>query len=133
MIGPKATLVRDAFERWNTGDRESLLEDIHPEVEIRAPSSQISGRESYLGHDGYREWLATMEESFEVWRVHPESFDERGDTVVILGHMHLRGRGSGLELDQETGWLVDVREGKMTRFQAFLSHEETLAGIDAVD
>jgi ketosteroid isomerase-like protein len=68
-----------------------------------------------------------MEESFEVWQVHPESFEEHGDTVVILGQMHLRGRGSGVELDQEVGWLVDVHEDKMTRFQAFLSHEETRA------
>jgi ketosteroid isomerase-like protein len=46
---------------------------------------------------------------------------------VALGHMHLRGRGSGVELDQETGWLVEVHDGKMTRFQAFLSHEEARA------
>ena len=62
-----------------------------------------------------------------MWQVDPESFEEHGDTVVILGQMHLRGRGSGVELDQEVGWLVDVHEGKMTRFQAFLSHEETRA------
>jgi ketosteroid isomerase-like protein len=46
---------------------------------------------------------------------------------VVLGHMHLRGRGSGVELDQQTGWVVDLRNGKMTRFQAFFSHEEALA------
>jgi ketosteroid isomerase-like protein len=59
--------------------------------------------------------------------IHPEVFREHGDEVLVLGRMHLRGRGSGLDLDQETGWLVEVRDRKMTRFQSFLSHEEALS------
>jgi ketosteroid isomerase-like protein len=125
MSVSNADLVRDAFERWNAGDRESLIETIDPGIEIRAASSQLSGGEPYHGHDGYREWIAAMEESFEVWKIYPEVFEEHGDTVLVLGRMHLRGRGSGVELDQETGWTVQVHEGRMTRFQAFLSHAET--------
>jgi ketosteroid isomerase-like protein len=126
-IQSNAELVRDAFERWNDRDHAALLEQIAPDVEIRAASSQLSGGEPFRGHDGYREWIAAMEESFDVWQIDPETFQEHGDVVVVLGHMHLRGRGSGVELDQETGWLVEVRDGKMTRFQAFLSHEEALS------
>jgi len=120
-------LVRDAFERWNRREHESLLADIHPDAEIVVVSAQLNGGEPFRGHEGYRQWTETMEESFDVWEIHPEVFHERGDTVVVLGHMHLRGRGSGVELDQETGWLVEVHERKMTRFQALLSHEEALA------
>jgi ketosteroid isomerase-like protein len=124
-----ADLIRDGWARWNTGDRESLLELIAPDVEIRVASSQVSGGEPYHGHDGYRQWVATLEEAFEVWEIHPETFREHGDAVLVLGYMHLRGRGSGLELDQETGWIVDVRDGLMCRLQAFLSHAEALAAF----
>jgi ketosteroid isomerase-like protein len=126
-LGPNAALVRDSFARWNAGERESLLADIDPDVEIRVASSEISGGEPFHGHDGYRAWISTMEEAFEVWQVHPETFYEQGDTVVVLGRMHLRGRGSGVELDQTTGWVVETRDGKMVRFRAFLDHEEALA------
>lgn len=130
MTASNADFVREAFERWNTpSDRESLLEVIDPEVELYVASAQLFGGGPLHGHDGYREWIAGMEESFEVWQIHPEVFHELGDRVLVLGHMHLRGRGSGVELDQETGWVADVRDGKMTRFQAFLSHEEALAAV----
>ncbi len=122
-----ANLVRDAFERWNSRDHESLLEQIDPDVEIVVSSSQITGGKPYRGHEGYWQWITTMEESFDVWQIYPEEFREHGDVVLVLGHMHVRGRGSGVELDQETGWIVDVRDGKMRRFQAFLSHEEALS------
>jgi ketosteroid isomerase-like protein len=131
MTQSNTEIVREAFDRWNKGDRESLLAQIDPDVEIHVPSSLISGGEPYHGHDGYREWTATMEESFEVWEIRPETFEEHGDTVLVLGSMHLRGRGSGVELDQETGWVVDLRDGKMRRFQAFLGHAEALAGFTA--
>jgi ketosteroid isomerase-like protein len=124
-----ADLVRDAFERWNTGDREALLADIDPEIEIRVASAELTGVDAFHGHEGYREWHAAMEESFEVWQIDADSFREIGNRVLALGRMNLRGRGSGVELVQETGWLVEVRDGKMTRFQAFLSHEEALAAV----
>jgi ketosteroid isomerase-like protein len=135
VTASNAELVRESFELWNTGDREALLEQIDPDVEIRVVSSQVSGRAPYRGHDGYREWLATMEEAFDVWEIHPEVFREQGDAVLVLGHMHLRGRGSGVEFDQETGWIVDARDGIMWRLQTFLSHAEALAAFsqDALD
>jgi ketosteroid isomerase-like protein len=125
--GPNSERVRNAFARWNAGERESLLAEIHPDVEIVVSSSQLAGGEPYRGHDGYRQWNAAMEESFERWQVHPDEFRESGDTVVALGHMFLRGRTSGVELDQETGWVIRFRDGQMWRFYAFLDHEEALA------
>jgi hypothetical protein len=65
-----------------------------------------------------------MEEAFEVWELHPETFEEARDSVLVLGSMHLRGRGSGVELDQEAGWIVDARDGRMSRLQTFTTHEE---------
>jgi|SRR3954454_19643657 len=119
-----ADLVREGFERWNARDHESLLAQIDPDIEIVVASAQISGGGPFRGHEGYRQWIRTMEESFDVWQISPTSFSEDGDRVLVLGHMRVRGRVSGVELVQETGWVVDVRDGKMTRFQAYLSHEE---------
>ena len=125
-------LVREAFAEWNTGDREAFLRFVHPEVEINVVSSEVTGGTPFLGYEGYRAWVATMEESFEVWELHPETFEERGDAVVVLGRMHLRGRGSGVELDQEIGWIVDVRDGRMLRLRTFLKHDEALTAADGL-
>jgi ketosteroid isomerase-like protein len=125
-LGPNGELVRNAFERWNAGDKEALLDEIDPAAEIHVASAEAFGREPYRGHAGYREWLATMEDSFDHWELRPTVFHEHGDTVVVLGTMHVRGRISGVVLDQETGWIVRIRDGRMWYFQAFLNHEEAL-------
>jgi ketosteroid isomerase-like protein len=130
--GPNAELVARAFERWNARDHESVLQDVDPNVEIRVASTEAFEGEPFRGHDGYRRWVASMEESFESWVVEPELFREKGDTVVVLGRMFLRGRASGVTLTQETGWVIELRNGKALRFQAFLDHAEALAaaGLD---
>jgi ketosteroid isomerase-like protein len=127
MSSSNADLVREAFERWSHDDHEWVLAHTDPDAVIQVASQQLTGGEPFRGHEGYRQWLATMRESFELWQIAPESFREHGDNVIVLGQMHVRGRGSGIELDQETGWVIEVRDGKVTRFRAFFTHEEALA------
>jgi ketosteroid isomerase-like protein len=122
-----AERVRDAFAEWNAGEREAFLENVDPDVEISVSSLKVTGEAPYRGYDGYWQWIEAMEESFEVWELHPQTFEVRDDSVLALGTMHLRGRGSGVELDQETGWIVDVRDERMTRLRSFLSHDEARA------
>jgi ketosteroid isomerase-like protein len=123
-VQSNAELVREAFAEWNTGDRELFIERIDPDVEINVISLQVTGGEPYRGHEGYWQWIDAMEEAFEVWQLHPETFEESRDSVLVLGSMHLRGRGSGVELDQEAGWIVDARDGRMRRLRTFTTHEE---------
>ena len=122
-VTSNAEIVRDAFERWNA-DRQAFVEIVDPDVEISVASSEVTGGQPFRGHEGYRRWIATVEESFEHWELCPQSFEERGDTVLVLGTMCVRGRGSGLELDQETGWLVDLKDGKLRRLRSYFSHAE---------
>jgi ketosteroid isomerase-like protein len=43
-----------------------------------------------------------------------------------LGHIHARGRGSGLEIDSRTGWVCTVRRGKLVRAEGFLDEADAL-------
>jgi ketosteroid isomerase-like protein len=38
-----------------------------------------------------------------------------GERVLVLGEVHLRGKGSGLALDQEYGWVFEFRDGQISR------------------
>jgi ketosteroid isomerase-like protein len=126
-----AELVEEAFAEWNTGEREAFLARVAPDVEINVMSLQVTGGEPYRGHEGYWEWVRTMEESFETWQLRPGSFEESGDKVLVLGTMRLRGRSSGVELDQETGWIIDVHEGIMRRLRTFPTHEQARAVFES--
>ncbi len=118
-VGSNAARVRRAVERWNSGDRAAPLDDIHPDVEIHTGISDAFQGEPFHGHEGARQWLAALDENFETWEIVMDEVHERGDTVVVLGSVRARGRGSGIELDQPVGWVYEFRDGRMFRLHTY--------------
>jgi len=47
-------LVKQAFARWNAGDREVDFGTIDPEVELHTPLASTRGA-PYRGHEGLRQ------------------------------------------------------------------------------
>ena len=131
-LGPNAEAVRRAFERWNSGDRRPPVEDVHPDVEIRTAIGNAFQGEPFRGHAGLGEWLGGLDESFERWEAQVDEFREQGDTVVGLGRVLTRGRGSGVELELEVGWLFEFKDGKVLRIYSFVGHDQALraAGLE---
>jgi len=126
-LGANAEWVREAFERWNAGDRTPPIERMDPEVEIHTVISDAFQGEPFRGHDGARAWLANLDENFETWRVMPDEYVERGDILVVIGKVHGRGRGSGIEFDQPISWVAEFRAGMLFRLRTYVSREEALA------
>jgi ketosteroid isomerase-like protein len=75
-------LVRDAFARWNDGERELNPETAHPNLVIH---SFLTGAD-YRGADGFRKWAAEIDEQFERWAVAIETIHDAPDgRVVVFG------------------------------------------------
>ena len=127
--GSNADRVRRAIARWNSGDRAAPLDDIHPDVEIRTGIGDAFQGEPFRGHDGARQWLAALDENFETWTIVMDEFREQGDVVVVLGSVHARGRGSGIELDQQVGWVYEFRDDKMFRLNTYYDRAQALAAV----
>jgi ketosteroid isomerase-like protein len=131
QAGDRAELVRQAFERWNSGDREVDFDTIDREVELHGILASTRGV-PYRGHEGVRQWLADIDEQFEGWEIWVDEMRELDDErVLAFGGIRMVGRGSGIELDQPVAWLFAFRAGKIVRYQAFRDRAETLqaAGI----
>jgi len=128
--GGNAARVRRAMERWNSGDRSVPFDEVHPEVEIHTQITDAFRGEPYRGHEGARQWLAALDENFETWELVMDEIRERGDVVVVLGSVHARGRGSGIELIQEVGWVYEFREEQMFRLHVYYDHAQAAAAVD---
>ena len=125
--------VKDAFARWNSGARDVDYDTIDPEVELYTPLASTRGG-PYRGHDGFRQWLEDIDEQFEEWELRVEEWRPLDDDRLLgLGTIHAKGRGSGLELDQELAWLFAFRDQKLIRYDAFYSAEEGLRAAGLSD
>jgi ketosteroid isomerase-like protein len=119
-------LVSQAFDAYGGRDVDRLLSYLDQTFELR--SAIVGGAEgqAYLGHDGVRNWLADVDESFADVTIDPSEFRDLGDRVLVFGRIRAVGRESGAQLDSPTGWVVTVRNGKLVRADGFLSRAEAL-------
>ena len=54
---------------------------------------------------------------------------EIGDYVVVLATYHGRGKGSGVEINQEGAHVFKLRDGKVVRLEIFASRERALESV----
>jgi ketosteroid isomerase-like protein len=127
--------ARRAWDAFNHGDYDTVIEFMHPELEWR-PAQGPGGPEGtiYRGREEYERWI--LHEVVPVWETfRAEDLDVRelaDGRVLILGHLNAKGRASGVEVSAPFGQLVEIRDGMAFRLVGYMDHDSALAaaGLD---
>jgi ketosteroid isomerase-like protein len=129
MSETNVEIVKGIFEAWSRGDFTSA-DWAHPAIEFSIP-----GPDPYVHHgieSAARAWAEFLE-VFEDLSIVGESFHAAGDKVVVEQTFRGKGKGSGIPIDETPGAAVlTLRNGKVIRFQGFVTLDEALAsaGLD---
>jgi ketosteroid isomerase-like protein len=121
--------ARRAVEAWNSDDLDAFLAELDTDVQWSpAIEPGLEGESTtYVGHDGARKvWAEDRGESWKRLTNRPHEFRDLGDSVLVLGHMDLAARTTGIEFSQELGEVFDIRAGKIVRIRDFLTNAEAL-------
>ena len=120
--------VRRFVDAYNRRDIEAMLEELDPEVEWHpAILALVEGEATvYRGHEGMRQWVRDLDEVFDEIDVQYSEIRDRGDQVVWVGQIRMRGRGSGAWTESPIASVSDIRNGKSTRVRTYLDPEEAL-------
>ena len=113
-------------DAYNRRDVEALLEELHPEIEWRPLLPVLLGGEAAVvkGHEGARQGIRELEEAFSELRAEPLEFLDLGERILAIGHLHGRGKESGIETDSPIAWLVDFKDGKAVRIREYIDPDE---------
>ena len=122
--GGNTALLQQWFAATARRDVDTLLEIASPDIEYVPIMAVLEGR-VYRGHEGVRRWVEDLFEHWEAFEPVGHDFREQGNMVIATGWWHARGRASGAQLDDQSAtWIVEFRDGRMTRLQTFTSNEE---------
>lgn len=118
-------LTRASFEAFNRGDIDAVLARLAPDVEVYAdPELPNSG--TFHGPDGALVWFERWLEVWETFSIDVEEVIPVGDSLVVCVVQHGRGRGSGVEVDMRSAYVVTIRDGRTTRLHLYLDREKAL-------
>lgn len=110
---------------FNRGDVEAWLATYDVDASFAPISAPIAG--VYRGHAGIRRWLADNRESFETFSVdYTDIRDLRDDRLLVIGTIHLRARGSGIDTDLPTAAIATWRDGLLIDWRDYGDRKQAL-------
>jgi ketosteroid isomerase-like protein len=126
-------LAREVMDALSRRDLERLTAVIDPEVEWHSFFAQLGEGGVYRGHDGTRRYLSDLSEAWEIVRADVDDGLGVGDVAVLVGRIHYRGRGSGIETESPAGWLLKFRKGRVVLFRAFREPEQAFEAVGVTE
>lgn len=120
-------VLRRGIQSYNAGDTGAVLASLAPDV-VCETADGLGNPGRYHGHGGYREWVADW---LEAW----EDFQNEPLEIVPVGERHVvarvrgsaRGRGSGIEVAMEVGWVYEMRDDLCVFMSVRPTFEQALA------
>ena len=123
-------LVRRAYAALAERDFQALSEVAVPDFELDV-TDRVLNPATYRGEDGLRQFIAEVDELWESMDMNVERLVERDDEVLALLLVNIKGRGSGLTLQDRIAQHWTARDGKLVRMRVRADQEAALAEFEA--
>lgn len=121
MSGVK--IVEDLYGAFARGDVPSVLAGMDPEIhwhEAEGNPYMPSG-EAFVGPNAILENLfVKLGEDWDGFAVHPDSYHDAGDVVVVEARYSGTHNGTGKPLDVQVCHIWTLKEGKAVKFQQYV-------------
>jgi ketosteroid isomerase-like protein len=125
-----AALIRRGYEAFAVGDIETVMSLFDPAIAWYSPDT-VSFGGHYTGHSEVGQFFSKLPENYAELHVEPSEFVDRGDTVVVLGH--LRGRSvAGIAFDVPFAHAWTFSNGKATGFFEYFDTVKMNAALGMV-
>ena len=129
MSEENVELTRQAYEAWNDGDLDWMLDHMTEDFEFR-PGLGFSDIDAVIrGKDGWRRFSEMWNEAWEDITVSVERIEDLDDRIVALLTFDGRGRGSGVEVSIRVGHLATVRAGQVSKLTSIAGWDEALEAV----
>jgi ketosteroid isomerase-like protein len=120
MGSESVELVRRVYVAWQEGDLEELLLLVDREVAWSPVLRFLEGERPAVGHQGLRRWFRRIRITYRSLRAMPETFEDHGSRVLVLGPLVGASRLEEGDLDVRVSWVWTVRAGRVVEMKAFL-------------
>ena len=126
MSEENVEIARRVIEAWNRRDATAAIRELAADIEWAPAGPAAVERVVYRGPEQCARGFEEVWETWDVFRFEEAQVREGDDSVIWLSHVHMRGKTSHLELDQEFALHFQLRDGQVRKAHAFRSWGDAL-------
>ena len=129
MIATDIEVVKAMFAAFASRDLETVLGLADVDIEFTAVTGEHAGRtDPYRGHAGMRQYFQDVAAVWEELRLTPREFRAAGERILVTGKVSARSRGRSVT--GSTGWIWQVRDGKVIYGKVYASAADAIAALE---
>lgn len=113
-------------EAFNGDDPAALDPLITEDFEFVSYLATMIEDTVYRGADGLRKYLEDQQAAWKDLHLRIDEVRDLGDRVLAFGEIQGEGRASGLEVKVPLTWIVDFRDGRMSRNRTYPDRDAAL-------
>ncbi len=121
-------VVRRIYDAYARGDFEEPFSYFDPDVEWREPPHS-PGAQVYRGPDGARRSMRNWFGAWEDYRLDLEHLVDAGDAVLAVTRQTVRGKSSGVVIEQRLFVAWTLRDRKVIRMRMYHDKSEALEAV----
>jgi ketosteroid isomerase-like protein len=129
MSEENIALVGEIVDAVMRRDADRLIELTDPDVEWHSLIAALGEGGVYRGHEGMRQYVRDLTDAWDVFHVELDQVISVGSVVVLVGPLHYRGKGSGVETRFDAGYMAKIRDGKCVYMRSFRDPEQALEAV----
>jgi ketosteroid isomerase-like protein len=113
--------LSEGYAALSRGETDAYLPNLHDDVEMHQTMDIPGTAGVFRGKQGAVDLLDEIAESFGDIEWNPRrAFDLGNDRYLLLLQPRGRGIGSGIEIEAKVSHLIQLRDGKVSRLDAYL-------------
>ena len=116
-------VIRGAYEAFARGDIPAVLGALDPEIRWHEAESNpyMPSGEALVGPQTVlNELFVRLASEWDGFAVHPASFHDAGEHIVVEGRYSGKYRATGRDLDVQMCHVWTLANGKVTKFQQYV-------------
>ena len=129
MSRENVELMRKAYEAWNRGELDWLLDHMTDDFEFWAGLGFSDLDAVYRGKEGWRRFVEMWRDAWAEITVRVERIEDLEDRLLALLTFDGNGRGSGVEVSLRVGQVATVRDTKLSKLVSTPSWDEALKAV----
>ena len=126
MSQENVELIYRFTDAFNRRDFDAVLALADPGIEYSSRIAEVEGGGPYRGHGGIREWWGSLFAVFPDFQAQIEEVKDPGDLSLARVRQHTQGTENDAPADQTQWHLSEWRDGKVLRWQVFVSEADAL-------
>jgi ketosteroid isomerase-like protein len=130
MSRENVELVRRVYDAVNEGGVDAALEFAADDCVWDWSNSIGPAKGVYRGKEQVRQFTASFVDAFDEVRWDPEEIiDVDHARVIVVNHVRMRGRGSGVEVDAVGAQLWTITDGRVQSVKLYQSKADALEAV----